>query len=65
LEIEENEFGSLEDDSPASDSNNFIPPNVVNMATVTSMPASITLQTSMPTMVAPQMITPEFMQQHI
>jgi transcription factor STE12 len=38
---------------------------MVNMASVTSMPASINLQTSMPTMVAPHMITQQFLQQQI
>lgn len=65
VENEENEFGSLEDDSPSADSNNFVSNSVVNLAAVTSMPASITIQTPMPTMVAPQMIAPQYLQQQI
>ncbi|KAL2013548.1 hypothetical protein VTN00DRAFT_1073 [Thermoascus crustaceus] len=63
LENEENEFGSLEDDSPSSDSN-FLP-TTLNMASVTSMPTTMDMQSTMPTMVAPQMITPQFLQQQI
>ncbi|KAK2791685.1 homeodomain transcription factor ste12 [Onygenales sp. PD_12] len=66
-EHEENEFGSLEEESPpSSDStNNFMSANVVDMASVTSMPSSMVMQSSLPTMVTPQMITPQLLQQHI
>jgi transcription factor STE12 len=65
LENEENEFGSLDEDSPAPESHTFVPHGVVTMGAVTSIPESMTLQTSMPTMVAPHLITPQFLQQRI
>jgi hypothetical protein len=55
-EHEENEFGSVENDSPPSDAA-FLSANVVNMANVTSMPSSMAAQPNLPTMVAPQMIS--------
>ncbi|KAL2379510.1 hypothetical protein RJZ90_005259 [Blastomyces dermatitidis] len=45
--------------------NNYMPTSMVNMANVTSMPSSMVMQTSLPTMVTPQMITPHLLQQHI
>lgn len=74
LENEENEFGSIEEGSP-SEEQNYMPTSVVNMASITSMPASMpssmsvhqTMPTTMvnPQMVTPQMIAPQMLQQHM
>ncbi|KAJ9197201.1 transcriptional regulator family: STE like TF and C2H2 zinc finger [Paecilomyces variotii] len=63
LENEENEFGPLEEGSPASDPN-FLT-STVNMASVTSMPTTMGMHSVMPSMVNPQMISPQFLQQQI
>ncbi|OAX78222.1 hypothetical protein ACJ72_07474 [Emergomyces africanus] len=46
-------------------SNLYMPPRLVNMANVTSMPPPMVMQSGLPTIVAPQMITPQLLQQHI
>lgn len=77
---EDNDAASVEEISPPSEqpglsqSEVVSQPEVVSMAAVTSMASteamtsmvsSETIQTSMPTMVAPQMITPQYIQQSI
>lgn len=67
LENEEKEFGSLEEESPVSDSHSFVHPSVVTMSTMTPMSAATTMsmQASMSTMVAPHLISPQYLQQQI
>ncbi|OJD10981.1 hypothetical protein AJ78_08152 [Emergomyces pasteurianus Ep9510] len=45
--------------------NHYMPTGVVNMANVTSMPPPMVMQSGLPTLVTPQMITPQLLQQHI
>lgn len=67
LENEEKDFGSLEEESPCSDAQSFVHPSAVNMATMTPMSAasSMPMQASMSTMVAPHLISPQYLQQQI
>lgn len=67
LEAEENEFGSLDDDSPPGD-NGFMSSSMLNMGGVTSMPASSAAMyhSGMNAMMPPsQMIQPQLLQQHM
>jgi len=64
LENEENEFGSVDDDSSPSDSNNYVHPSVMNMENV-SLPVTLAMQTSMSSMVTPHLIAPQCLQQGI
>ncbi|CRG88596.1 Transcription factor steA [Talaromyces islandicus] len=67
LDSEEKEYGSLGNDSPDSDANQFVHPSVVSMPSVAPMstPAAITMHNSMPSMLAPHMIASQYLQQHI
>nr|AAK21854.1 homeodomain transcription factor StlA [Talaromyces marneffei]ABH09729.1 STE12-like protein [Talaromyces marneffei] len=67
LENEEKEFGSLEEESPGSDSHSFIHPSVVSMSTMTpmSVASTMSMQASMSTMVAPHLISPQYLQQQM
>ncbi|OKL62129.1 Transcription factor steA [Talaromyces atroroseus] len=67
LENEEKEFGSLEEDSPGSDGPSFVHPSVVSMSTMTPMSAasSMPMQASMSSMVAPHLISPQYLQQQM
>lgn len=67
LDSEEKEYGSLENDSPESDANQFVHPSVVSMPSAAHMPtpAAMTMHNSMPSMLAPHMIASQYLQQHI
>jgi transcription factor STE12 len=62
LENEDNEsISNDEEDSPSES----IHHSVNGVSVVTSMPSSIALQPSMGSMMAPHMIAPQLLQQHI
>lgn len=62
LENEENDFGSADEDLSPEDTS--IPTSMINMTSMTSMPPSMSMP-PMHTMVAPNMIAPQLLQQHI
>ncbi|PGH23430.1 hypothetical protein AJ80_02540 [Polytolypa hystricis UAMH7299] len=63
-EQEENEFGSLEDDSSPSDTH-YLPTSAADMTAVATMASTMAMPSGAPTMIAPQMITPHLLQQQI
>ena len=62
LENEENGFVSPDEGSSPSES---VSGTVINVPGMTSMPSAMTLPSAMPTMVAPHMIAPQLLQQHL
>ena len=61
---QENQHSNLDNTSPASDTQ-YLPTSVVNMNSVASLHTSMGVHPNLPSMAAPQMISPQLLQQQL